>query len=647
MIQLTGGHPIPAEIKQLPPGVVNKIAAGEVIERPASVLKELMENSIDAGARRIDVTVEKGGLQLIRVVDDGSGMSESQLPLAVASHATSKIRTADDLFSVGTMGFRGEALASIAEVSRFSLRSRTAESESGASLEVIGGRHEPAVPCGCPVGTTIEVEQLFFNTPVRRKFLKSTQTEMGHITEAFTRLGLAFPQVHFTLRHGQRTLYELPPVARWMDRIAALCGRELSQRLIPVESVDDEVRLTGLVGHPSENRGNNRMQYLFLNGRCIRDRSLQHALSEAYRGLILTGRYPVGFLRLTMPAELVDVNVHPTKLEVRFQDGGRLYSQLLSTLRNKFLTTDLTHSMTAPAASNEPLPVDPYNSTDARAAQARQELVDWVKQQVPSSLDDLEDEEADDTATPSGPEYQHAISFGEPDAPLQPLELTRFARPWKPHETPASEPPTSDVPVATTPTTKPPLKLSKALQVYDSYVIAQTEEGVVIIDQHALHERVLYEQIRERVLSGAFESQRLLIPETVDLTPAELAAVTEHRELLGKLGLTVEAFGENTVLVSSCPAMLRQCHPGELLREVLESLLTRARTPDRRDVLDELMHMMSCKAAIKAGDALEPGEISALLELRQLSENAHHCPHGRPTSLVLTKEDLEKQFKRT
>ncbi|MEX0978977.1 MAG: DNA mismatch repair endonuclease MutL, partial [Pirellulales bacterium] len=322
-----------SDIRQLPPSVVNKIAAGEVIERPASAVKELMENSIDSAATRIDVAVEQGGLELVRVSDNGCGIPPGQLALAVASHATSKIADADDLFRVGSLGFRGEALASIAAVSRLLLRSRPQASDAGAELEVAGGLDSPVNPCGCAIGTTVEVRQLFYNTPVRRKFLRSTQTEMGHTSEAFTRLALAYPAVHCTLKHNARSVYDLPPAADWRDRIAAFFGHDLAADLIEVHSTDGPVELSGYAASPSSSRANPRLQYLFLNGRAIRDRSLGHALGEAYRGLLLTGRYPIAFLRIAMPPEMVDVNVHPTKLEVRFQESGRLYGQLLSTLR--------------------------------------------------------------------------------------------------------------------------------------------------------------------------------------------------------------------------------------------------------------------------------------------------------------------------
>ena len=373
-------------IHLLSQSLINKIAAGEVIERPASVVKELMENAVDAGATRIDVSVSQGGLEMVRVTDNGGGIPMDELPLALAAHATSKIVEADDLFRVGTLGFRGEALASIAEVSRLVLRSRTPDNQSGGQIEVAGGVPGEVAPCGCPVGTSVEVHNLFFNTPVRRKFLRTTATEFGHVSEAFTRIALATPNIHFTLRHNDKPVFELAASDGWLERIALSFGRDLAESLIWVESVDDDVTLSGYAAHPSQSRSHNRMQYFFLNGRYIRDRALQHALSEAYRGLLMVGRCPIAFLAMKMPPELVDVNVHPTKLEVRFQDSGRLYSQLLATLRGKFLTTDLSTRAHAPGAPSGGTAEDDSASglDTAQTAQLRQQLVDWAKGKVAS-----------------------------------------------------------------------------------------------------------------------------------------------------------------------------------------------------------------------------------------------------------------------
>ena len=611
------------EIRQLSTSVINKIAAGEVIERPASVVKELLENALDAGATRVDVTIEQGGAELVRVADNGGGIAADQLSLAVASHATSKIAEADDLFRVETLGFRGEALASIAEVSRLVLRSRPADCESGAELAVVGGLAQPIRPAGCPPGTTVEVRQLFFNTPVRHKFLRTTQTEMGHVAEALTRLALGYPGVHFSLSHGGRLVHDLPPVDDLRERVAVLFGQPLAESLIAIDSWDAEVRLHGFVANPTQSRGNNRMQYLFLNGRYIRDRSLQHALGEAYRGLLLTGRYPICFLLLELPPRLVDVNVHPTKLEVRFQDGGKIYSQLLGSLRSKFLTTDLV--------ARGAVPLQPASGDEddeiARTIPATSELFDWAKRQLGSA-----------PVAAAG----SRLSFEKlsPDEAGDPLRLHPFSLPSGSAERGAVSPrPTLRMDAASSPA-------PRALQIHNRYLVVETEAGLEVIDQHALHERILYETLREKVLSGVLESQRLLVPESVDLAAHEAAAVLENRELLGRLGLEVEPFGGETVLVSSYPAMLANFSPAEVLRSLAEQLQTEGKRLEPRDLLDELLHGIACKAAVKFGDRLTTEEVESLLAQRHLAQDHHHCPHGRPTALVFTREQLDRQFKR-
>ncbi|MCG8451492.1 MAG: DNA mismatch repair endonuclease MutL [Pirellulales bacterium] len=617
------------KIQQLPTSVINKIAAGEVIERPASVVKELLENSLDAGATRVDVVAEKGGVELLRITDDGCGIPADELPLALASHATSKIASADDLFRVETLGFRGEALASIAEVSRLSLRSRPPQYEAGAELEIVGGRAEPLQPVGCPPGTTVEVRQLFFNTPVRQKFLRTTQTEFGHVTEAFTRLALGNPHVHFTLHHGGRLVHDLPPADDFRDRAATLFGQPLAESLIEIDSPDEKIRLHGYVANPTHNRSNNRMQYLFLNGRPIRDRALQHALGEAYRGLLLTGRYPICFLHLKIPAESVDVNVHPSKQEVRFQDGGAIYSQLLGSLRSKFLTTDLV--------ARGDIPSQPTAGTDQEITQSipqTSELFDWAKHQL--------GQEQSPGSTAS--DFQALDSSAIPTR--EALQMHTVALPSNVSSDPVAnvaaggEMLRADRPTSTAPCTP------SALQIHDRYIVVENEDGLEVIDQHALHERILYEQLREKVLAGSLESQRLLVPEPVDLPAGEAAVVLENRAVLGCLGLEVEPFGGETVLVASYPAMLANLSPAEVLRSLLEQLLTEGKQPEPRDILDELMHTIACRAAVKYGDRLTPEEVDSLLSQRHLAQDHHHCPHGRPTALVFTREQLDRQFKR-
>ena len=633
-------------ILRLPQSLINKIAAGEVVERPASVVKELMENSVDAGATRIDVWIEAGGVELVRVADNGCGIAPEELPLAVAAHATSKIAGAEDLFRVATLGFRGEALASIAEVSRLVLRSRMADRPGGAEIEVVGGEAGAVSPCGCPAGTTVEVANLFFNTPVRRKFLRSTQTELGHASDAFARIALANPQVHCTLKHQGRVVYDLAASQGLLERIALVFGRELADSLIWIESSDGPVRVSGYAAHPAQSRSNNHMQYLFVNGRYIRDRSLQHALGEAYRGLLMTGRYPIAFLALEMPPELLDVNVHPTKLEVRFQDASRLYSQLLSTLRSKFLTTDLTTRAVSVPDDDRAIAHDAQ-----REAQLRQQVVDWAKGKLAQPAVARQGFAA---GVPGGGDEPGVVAPAPGAGP--PLELTRLDRSWpavgpgEAEEEPAPGPipqlapvlPQAAAPQAAAPAARP----LKAFQLHRRYLVAESEEGMLVIDQHALHERILYEQLRQRVLSGAVEAQHLLVPEPVDLSPAEAAAALEHRELLDRLGVRLEPFGGGTVLVSAYPAMLANFNPAEVLRALLEQLASSAKLPDRRDLLDGLLHTVACKAAIKAGDQLSVEEIASLLEQRHLIDDPHHCPHGRPSVLVFSREELDKQFRR-
>ena len=620
------------EIRQLSPSVINKIAAGEVIERPASVVKELMENSVDAGASRVDVTVAQGGTESIRIVDNGCGIRPDQMMLAIASHATSKIEDAEDLFNVETLGFRGEALASIAEVSRMTVRSCTDGATEGAELEINGGKAEPVKPCGCPVGTSIEVRNLFFNTPVRRRFMKANQTEMGHITEAFTRLALVHPHVHFKLQHNGRVTQDLPAADNWKDRIAHFYGKDLADALIWVESEEEGIRLAGFVADPVFNRSHTRMQYLFLNGRHIRDRSLQHALREAYRGLLLTGRYPIAFLKLDMPSHLVDVNVHPTKLEVRFQDARKLYSQLLSTIRNKFLSTDLTarvheHSERTDTAGTPTASAERPQNLGLSYPRSDVNPIGTGSQYSGSGVGQFAGAApivpADNYRLPES--FQQALDSSNLPANTERLDVN-----------PAAADVPSQLPVSTL-----------GLQVHNRYLITQDESGMLVIDQHALHERVLYEQLREKILAGELETQRLLVPEPVSMSGPEAAAAMEHKALFEQIGIEIEPFGGDTILVSSYPAMLRRVRPAELIRQLIDEIMVGEKQPDRRDVLDELMHMMSCKAAVKAGDPLTPEEIHSLLMQRHLFHDTHHCPHGRPTALVFTRDELDRRFERT
>ncbi len=682
-------------IQQLSTSVINKIAAGEVIERPASVVKELLENSVDALATRIEVDIVAGGSELIRIVDDGEGIHPDDLLLSVSSHATSKIRDADDLFGVQTMGFRGEALASVAEVSRLRIRSRQADQPHGMEINVNLGDVVLPKACGCPLGTQIEIRNLFENTPVRRKFLKTMSTEFGHINEQFTRVALANPRLHMVLRHNDKIVVELPASDRPLDRLKLFFGGDVADELIAVESTQAGVRMWGYVGHPSRSKSTRKHQYLFLNGRWITDRSLQHALTEAYRGLLMVGRQPVAFLFIELPPDRVDVNVHPTKVEVRFQDSQQLFRQLLAMIRSKFLSMDFQSELRFPnaAAGAGQGTLSGLAQPTPRPIEQQRELTEqlshWINQRIGDENPvPLVTGTSAASASPRAPSSQSAV----PD-------FRTFVEPWRigrdtsdeefPHSSSVSlsEINNDDIPRATetiaessslvelpephtncesivvaevsTPATSalpasasvPALGSSvRAMQVHDCYLIVETSEGVTVIDQHALHERIVYEHLRARVLAGAVESQRLLVPQQIEVTPKEAALLLEQSESLQKAGLGLEDFGNGTVIVTGYPAMLRKMDLQGLVRDLIEKLegggTAGVQSSARRDILDELLHMMSCKAAVKAGQRLSQEEIESLLLQRHLVDDAHHCPHGRPTALSLSRMELDRQFGR-
>jgi DNA mismatch repair protein MutL len=659
-------------IRQLPVSLVNKIAAGEVIERPASVVKEMLENSIDAGSDLIEVMVSGGGIDLLRISDNGCGIEPEQLELALAPHATSKLADSEDLFDVRTLGFRGEALASIAEISHMTLRSRVASSDGGYELRAQGSDREPIKPCAMNVGTTIEVRHLFFNTPVRRKFMKTPSTEMGHVVEAFTRIALAFPNVHMKLSSNDRVQYDLPPTNRWSERIRAFFGDEIADALISVEHEDEKVKVRGYVADPSVSRSNNRMQYLFLNGRYIRDRALQHALSEAYRGLLMVGRLPICFLQMQIDPKTVDVNVHPTKVEVRFEDSGAIYSRLLHTIRHRFLTSNLVAKAPQAADPNSPGNLQQGQNLAPRTpeAESNTSLMDWARSQqnVPTFQPFPNAGFSPDVYRSGNPFPGGSIPGGNPFPGGSPANSPNSAQATTSFEDRLPEGTAASLPIES-----PAMGASMGasigastgvlnradgshewvgstpavgFQIHNRYLITQDDAGMVIIDQHALHERILFEQIKTKVLSRSLDRQRMLMPATVQLTSSEAAMAIESKAMLAEIGFEIESFGGDTVLLSAYPSILSKRAPEEMLRTVLEALMSGGKKVNAQDVLDELMNMMACKAAIKAGDRLSDPEISALLEQRHLYHDTHHCPHGRPTALFFSKEQLDKMFKR-
>jgi DNA mismatch repair protein MutL len=593
----------------LSPDVFTRIAAGEVVERPASVVKELLENAIDAGARRIEVAVDRGGLERILVVDDGCGIVPEDLPLAFAPHATSKLSEPDDLFRVRTLGFRGEALASIGNVARVRLQSRPEGSEVGAEITCEGGKLGSVRPWNGSPGTRVEVRNLFFNTPVRRRFLRSVATEIGHIAEAVIRLALACPDLHLKLTHNDRLVYEVPRSAELVDRIGLFFGNEVRSALLEVKAEAGPARLTGYVADPSQDRGHPRMQYLFVNRRWVRDRALSHALLEAYHGLLMVGRYPVAFLFLELPPDLVDVNVHPTKSEVRFRDAQAVYHLVCGAVRDRLRQADLTPTLRT-AATPAVVLTRPSFKPAAQPAAARPSL---IRPETP-------EQKALDRPTRDQPSVDSSLSTSSSES------VSDGASPlW----------------------TAVPTQAPRVIQMHNAYLVVETEEGMLVIDQHALHERILYEAWKERIRQGDLEVQQLLVPEPIDLTPELAGCALEHRQTLERLGLRIEEFGGNTVLLRSYPAMVRRTSPGELLRSAVEHLATHGVPPSPELLLDDLLKVMACKAAVKAGDSLAPEEVEALAAQRHLADDTHHCPHGRPTALLLSKHELDRQFRRT
>jgi DNA mismatch repair protein MutL len=685
-------------IQQLAPQVVNRIAAGEVIERPASVVKELLENSVDALATRIEVDISAGGTELIRISDNGEGIHPDDLLLAVTSHATSKISSDADLDHVATLGFRGEALASIASVSRFRIRTRQAGEAVGRELESQGGEIGVNRNCGCPEGTIIEVHNLFFNTPARRKFMKKASTEFGHISEQFTRLALANPCLHLVLKHNDKLVYELPGTSDQLERIRRFFGGEIADKLIAVESETQTqdgqtIRLWGYVGEPSLSKSTRKSQYLFLNGRWIQDRSLQHALGEAYRGLLMVGRHPVSFLFLELPPHLVDVNVHPTKTEVRFQDSQSLYRQLLHTLRNRFLSMDFQSQIHVPtrnqtdSAAGEPTAMQKELNIWATSATESRPPQIGMPPQGSQSWDTPSTEQT--TRTPTLPQAfrstDAATHVAAVDSPVSdPADLAApsidqtsttsqtttatfddtspavsdlpdtIAQPDLPSSTDSSAQPAHDIEAALNAAASQTAAGAaptagnefRAFQIHDCYLVVANDEGLEVIDQHALHERILYEHLRLRVLGEGVERQKLLIPEAVECSAGEAAVLIEHQELLKQAGFELEEFGGTTVLLTAHPVLLPRGNFVRILRDLAEQLEKTDGKTSRRDLLDNMLHTMACRAAIKAGQRLAPEEMQELLRQRHLVDDAHHCPHGRPTSLMLSRMTLDKQFGR-
>lgn len=627
------------------------------------MVKELVENSIDAGATRIEVELEQGGIELVRVSDNGTGIAKDDLPLALAPHATSKVGTLEDLDRIATLGFRGEALASIASVSRLTLRSRTPSSNEAFELKSEGEAREPIAPASSPVGTTLSVRNLFFNTPARRKFLKTVGTEQGRCADTMTAIALAHPLIGFVFRTDGKTQFDLPPNQTAQERALALLGSELEPEMLVVESDQHDSRgvsLWGLIGTPAIARATNKSQHVFVNGRAVRDRTVQHAIMQAYRGLIEPSRFPTAVLMLELSPEAVDVNVHPTKAEVRFRDSGLVHSVVHHAISRALKAADLT-------------PTFFQNGGGAGAA--------------PGSI---ESKLTHPTAIMPSPFQQPAHLINQTSGPAQTEAFVEYLRRFTPgvdqltfplrsvpgsgasggdtgtataaaHEGANGNGAVSAAPVAATAASiegevYSPKRVDRILQVHNSYVVTQDEQGVVIVDQHALHERVMFEALLARVGRGNLESQTLLTPALIDATADQLGRLEEMKPLLERIGVEAEPAGPRSIAVRAFPSFLfsRNVDPIDFMADLFsltdenEEADAKERTQSSRDerLLRDVLDMMACKAAIKAGDHLSDLELDELLRLREAVERSSNCPHGRPTTVRLTIRELERLFGR-
>ena len=634
-----GATPPAARIALLPDVLRNKIAAGEVIERPASVVKELLENALDAGARQISIDLEEGGARRICISDDGRGMGPEDLALAFQAHATSKLTQLEDLDHISSLGFRGEALASMGSVARCSINSRPAEASIGWRVEVHGGRHEPLREAGGPRGTQVEVGDLFFNTPARRRFLKRTSTELGRCLDVVQRLALAHPGVGMVVSHNGKRVFDVESSMDLRARVRRTFGGELAAALVPVSGQDGPLRLFGFIAPARFARRDTSRQMWFLNGRFLRDRVLVACLREAWRGSLEERRQPVAFLHLNMPPEAVDVNVHPAKSEVRFREQRRLFSFLLRTLREAILDTDLAtpgerlldiaqRRRSAAAEAGALLP-DP-GGLPRGAGQASSEVrevpgADVAELPQLSALGSLQESAAGHRGlVGSGDSAADSASDSAPGAASGSDDSEADTAAWRARDDFAGP----------------------FLQVDRTFLLRALPEGFEVIDQHALHERVTFEEMRRDLAAGALESQRLLVPELVEVGRADLELLKGHFEALGAVGLELEQFGEGTLAVQALPARLRQVDCEGLVRDIIELLAARGRTPVAEELLEEVLHRAACRASVMSGDELNEDEIRSLLRRAREAGHDQTCPHARPTRVRFTRADLDRAFHR-
>ena len=599
----------------LPETLTNKIAAGEVVERPASVIKELIENSLDAGATDISVEISAGGRRRIRVTDNGHGMSREDALLSLERHATSKIKVDADLDRILTLGFRGEALPSIASVSRFSLATRETGSPEGTEIIVEGGRVRDVRACGMAPGTVITVEQIFFNLPPRLKFMKSSETEAGHVADVIARMSVSRPDVSFSCTSDERELLRLQR-SDLQRRLSQVVGRESSPHLYPVKCGDDYAVISGFVSSPALVRSGTQTIYTYINGRFIRDKVVQHAVMQAYRGVIDRGRYPVVALFIELPPGEVDVNVHPTKHEVRFRRQSVVHDAIQGAIEEVLRSSPWLAAKLYPPPPPGGAIAQTYRERIAASAQASLAL---------PSRQPYRQQSAQQTATvyasPVAAPEQHT-TISEPDPPFQPEQ---------------------------TPPEPAGYFSSLAIigQFHSEYILCQSGSELVIIDQHAASERVAYQLLKQQSRSGGIESQRLLFPETVDLSFSEVAvAVRFNRELSG-IGFELEPFGGTTIIVSAVPRLVVNKDPITLIRDILADLERFGTSAAFNDAMESLLSRIACHSVIRGAHLLENRQIKELLSRMDHTDFAASCPHGRPVSHVVQLAELQKIFKRT
>ena len=614
-------------IRVLPEILSNKIAAGEVVERPASVVKELVENAIDAGSTRIIVEVEQGGRRLIRVSDNGSGMNRDDALLCLERYATSKIAADPDLFSIRTLGFRGEALPSIAAVSRFTIVTRAADADAGTRIEVAGGQIKTVSDVGAPAGTLIEVASLFYNTPARRKFLKRINTEMGHIADTIASMALCRPAIQFRLVHNQRLVKDWPPAADPKDRTIDVLGASVKKELQPVESASEAVNVDGWVAVPRLNRSTARGIYLFVNGRWVKDRVIQHALFAAYAGRLMKGQYPVAVLFLTVPFDQVDVNVHPTKHEIRFVRQKEVHDTVRDAVTDALRNSDPTRWRPPASVSGSPAPAvsegpSAYPKTPATRKSTEIPLPVERRPVVNAGSNDLgPNRSRQESSTSSSPRADAPPTVGQPSTD----GTSRQAPLWKKRYF---------------------ADLTVIGQYHGTYIICESDDGLILIDQHAAHERIVFEKLKHQADTHTPAVQRLLMPETIDLGFREAQILETLAPELDRFGLEIEPFGGNTFVVKSMPTLLHSGSIPVMITELVEKTAEIGVHAQMDKILDECLMVMACHNAIRARQHLDGAQIKSMLEQLDGCDNPSHCPHGRPIWLRWQLKDLEKQFQR-